>query len=481
MPVPTVGAGSTPKPGNSGAASPGHAAAPAAGPAAGGRPRLQVALDFLILSRALKAAEEAVAGGADILEVGTPLLKSAGLDAVRALRERFPNIPVVADTKTMDAGRAEMEMAAKAGASFATVLGVSSPGTIRECVEVGKNYGITVVVDLVGTADPVATARLAAELGAGAVGVHCGIDQQMAGQDPWTTLRAVREAVSITVAVAGGITAESAGRAVAAGADIVIVGGAITKAADAAAATRAIRAALEGGRGAAGAASAGAGGAPGAAGAAGAGAFRRYGPAQLREAFAQVSTSNLSDAMHRGGALEGLQSLVLGKHMVGRVLTVRTYPGDWAKPVEAIDQAQPGDVLVIDAGGRGPAVWGELATESCLQRKLAGVVIDGAIRDVDAIRALGFPAFARLACPNAWEPKGFGEIGAPVTVGGVRVATGDWIVGDDSGLVHVPAERAVEIANRALDVLEMENRVRGEIRAGRTLASIMELYRWEKS
>jgi 3-hexulose-6-phosphate synthase/6-phospho-3-hexuloisomerase len=137
-------------------------------------------------------------------------------------------------------------------------------------------------------------------------------------------------------------------------------------------------------------------------------------------------------------------------------------------------------VLVIDSGGRPPAVWGELATESCIQRKLAGVVVDGAIRDVDAIRALGFPAFARCASPNAWEPKGFGEIGQPIVISGVRVATGDWIVGDDSGVVHIPQERAVEVANRALDVLEMENRVRGEIRAGGTLSSVMELYRWEK-
>ncbi|MBM3985446.1 MAG: bifunctional hexulose-6-phosphate synthase/ribonuclease regulator [Planctomycetes bacterium] len=438
-------------------------AAAGADPVAAARPRLQVALDFNALSRARRAAEEAVAGGADLLEVGTPLLKSEGLDAVRELRAAFPAVPIVADTKTMDAGRAEMEMAAKAGASCATVLGVASPSTLRECVEAGRNYGIAVLVDLVGTPDPVAVARLAQELGAAGVGVHCPIDEQMLGRDPFETLRQVRAAVTVTVSVAGGINSETAAIAAAAGADVVIVGGAITKSPDAGAATRAIIAALSEGR------------------ARPTTEFRRYGPEQLREALARVSTPNISDAMHRGGALAGLLPVVTGKHMVGRAVTVRTYPGDWAKPVEAIDAAQPGDVLVIDAGGRAPAVWGELATESCLQRKLAGVVIDGAIRDVDAIRALGFPAFARVQCPNAWEPKGFGEIGAPVIVGGVRVAPGDWIVGDDSGVVAVPAERAVEVANRALDVLEMENRVRGEIRAGRTLAEVIELYRWEKA
>ena len=439
------------------------AAGATAGAARTGRPRLQVALDFNVLSRAQRAAGEALAGGADIVEIGTPLLKSEGLDAVRKLREAFPGVPLVADTKTMDAGRAEMEMAAKAGAAFATVLGVASPATIRECVEAGRNYGIAVLVDLVGAPDPVAVAQSAEALGAAGVGVHCPIDEQMLGRDPFDTLRAVRRAVNILVSVAGGINSESAGTAAAAGADIVVVGGAITKSADATAATRAIVAALSAGH------------------ARPTSDFRRYGPEQLREAFARVSTPNVSDAMHRAGALADLHSVVPGRHMVGRALTVRTYPGDWAKPVEAIDLAQPGDVLVIDSGSRAPAVWGELATESCLQRKLAGVVIDGAIRDVDAIRALQFPAFARVQCPNAWEPKGFGEIGTPVIVGGVRVSPGDWIVGDDSGVVAVPSERAVEIANRALDVLEMENRVRGEIRAGRTLSQVIELYRWEKA
>jgi len=430
----------------------------------GGRtPRLQVALDFLILSRALGVADEAAAAGAQLLEVGTPLLKSEGLDAVRALKQRHPEIPIVADTKTMDAGRTEMEMASKAGASWATVLGVASDSTILECVEVGRNYGIAVVVDLVGHPDPVTRARQAQEMGASAVGVHCPIDQQMLGKDPFDTLRAVREAVTIDVAVAGGIRAESAAEAAAAGADIVIVGGAVSKAEDAQAATRELLQALTSGS------------------ATSTEAFRRYGESDVATALARASTPNISDAMHRAGAMFGLEPLDSGYHVVGRAVTCRTYPGDWAKPVQAIDACQPGDVLVIDAGSRPPAVWGELATESCQQRGLSAVIIDGAIRDVDAIRALGFPAWARHRCPNAWEPKGFGEIGSPISVGGQSVRAGDWIVGDDSGLVVVPAERAVEIANRALDVLEMENRVRREIRDGSTLSKVAEIYRWEKT
>jgi 3-hexulose-6-phosphate synthase/6-phospho-3-hexuloisomerase len=429
------------------------------------RAQLQVALDFTMMSRAEKAAAEAVSGGAQILEIGTPLLKSEGLDSVRRLHQLYPNLPIVADTKTMDAGRTEMEMASKAGASFATVLGLASDATIKECVEVGRNYGIKVVVDLVGHPDPVARARQVAAFGVSAVGVHCPIDQQMLGQDPFDTLRAVREAVDITVTVAGGITSETAPEAVSAGADIVIVGGAITKSPDAREATAAIARALSHGRPAA---------AP-------SGDFKRYGPEELAAAFARVSTPNVSDALHRGGAMDGLEAVLQGQHVAGRVVTCRTYPGDWAKPVEAIDHCSEGDVLVIDAGGRPPAIWGELATESCLQQGVAAVIIDGAIRDVDAIRSLGFPAWARHRCANAWEPKGFGEIGTPIRCGGQAVRNGDWVVADDSGVVVVPAERAMETANRALDILEMENRVRKEIKAGSTLSQVIELYRWEKS
>ena len=172
--------------------------------------KLQVALDFVDLKRALKCAEAAVEGGADILEAGTPLIKSEGLNAVRELHARYRHVEVVADMKTMDAGRAEMEMAAKAGAQVATVLGTSSPATIQECIEAGRNYGIKVAVDLLGCADPVEMARQAESWGAYEVGIHTGVDQQMRGESPFELLRQVRKAVSISVAVAGGINSETA-------------------------------------------------------------------------------------------------------------------------------------------------------------------------------------------------------------------------------------------------------------------------------
>jgi 3-hexulose-6-phosphate synthase/6-phospho-3-hexuloisomerase len=209
--------------------------------------------------------------------------------------------------------------------------------------------------------------------------------------------------------------------------------------------------------------------------------YKRLDLENIREILERVSTPNISDAMHRSGELEGILPVATGLKLVGPALTVRSYPGDWAKPVEAIDLAEEGDVIVIDAGGMGPALWGELATHSCIQRKVAGVVIDGAIRDTVEIRALGFPAFSRLITPTAGEPKGFGEINVPVKVGGRRVFPGDWMVGDDDGVVVIPRDKVVEMANRAMDVLEKENRLRGEIEAGSTLSQVAYLEKWEKS
>jgi len=424
--------------------------------------KLQVALDFLELGRAVAVAKAAVSGGADVLEAGTPLIKSEGLDAVRRLRELFPDMPIVADMKTMDAGRIETESAAKAGASIVTVSGTATEFTIRECVEAGRHYGVQVAVDLLGVGDPVAFARRLAEWGVAWVDVHCAIDAQMQGQDPLELLRQVRGATSLTLAVAGGINSESAAAAVAAGADVVIVGGAVTKAVDPQRATAEIRRALDSGQAVATA------------------LFKRATEATLRDLIAKVRTSNLSDGSHRQPSLDGLTPLIPGKFIAGPAVTVRAFPGDWSKPVQAIDVAQRGEVIVVDAAGQAPAVWGELATESAVGKGVAGLVCNGAVRDTAEIRQLGFPVWTRLVSSHASDPMGMGDINVPVVISGQRISPGDWIVADDDGVMVLPRSRAVEMVNRALDVLEAENRIRDEIRSGSTLAKVMNLARWEK-
>jgi len=426
------------------------------------KPILQVALDFINLKRALKVAEAAVLGGADWLEAGTPLIKSEGLDSVRQLRRRYPHHIIVADMKIMDAGRIEAELAFKAGADVVCVLGAADNSVIKECVEAARNYGGKVIVDLIGQASSLERVREVVGLGIDYLGMHTSIDEQMRGKDPFKSLREISAAVDIPVAVAGGINSETAVEAVNAGATVVIVGGAIIKDKDPEKATRRIKEAIREKK------------------VIRTELFKRAKGEEIPQIFKKVSTPNISDAMHRSGELESLIMVTPNVKLIGPALTVRTYPGDWAKPVEAIDKAEKGQVLVIDVGGVGPAVWGELATHSAIQKGLGGVVIDGAIRDVPEIVKLKFPAYAKMITPTCGEPKGFGEIGVPIRIGKVKVFTGDWIVGDEDGVVVIPKDKAVEIANRAMDVLERENRIREEIKEGGTLSSVMELLRWEK-
>ncbi len=425
------------------------------------KPILQVALDFMHLKRALEVAKEAVAGGADWVEAGTPLIKSEGVEAVRALKRTFPGRPIVADLKIMDTGAFEVEIAAKAGADVITVMAVAGDATMEEAVKAARRYGAKVMADMMSVEDKVERAKQLQALGVDYLCVHVSIDQQMIAKGPLQELREVASVASIPVAVAGGLNSETVAQAVASGARIIIVGGAIIKEAQVVEASRRVRRALDEME----AVPTG---------------VRHFGPHEVRGALMKVSTPNIADAMQKRGPMKGILALVPGAKMVGQALTVKTADGDWAKPVEAIDRAKEGDVIVIDVGGGPTAVWGELASWSCKVKGVAGVVIDGAIRDIDTIREIRFPAFARSIYPAAGEPKGHGEIGSEIQCGGQSVRTGDWLVGDDSGVMVIPLETAVEISNRAVDVNERENRIREEIKRGGTLSSVLELEKWEK-
>lgn len=425
------------------------------------RPVLQVALDLTELTRALQIAKEAVRGGADWIEAGTPLIKSEGMQAVRTLKVQFPDHMIVADMKIADTGALEVEMAAKAGANIVCILADADDSVIAEAVRAARLYGVQLMADLINTPDPVPRAKQMESMGIDIIVAHVGIDQQMMGKSSIDLLAAITGEVTVPVAVAGGLDAVTAAQAVQHGAVMVIVGGAIVRSADVTGSTAAIRMSIDN---------------------------PSLQPVQkgslddrIREIFFRVSSPNVSDAMHRKGAMEGIISICGDVKMVGRAVTVQTFAGDWAKPVEAIDLASPGDVIVInnDSVTR-VAPWGELATISCIKKGIAGVVIDGAVRDVDDIRKTKFPTFAKAIVPNAGEPKGFGEINAEIQCAGQVVNSGDWIIGDENGVVVVPKERAYEIARRALEVRKNEERIREEIRRGSTLSQVAELIKWEK-
>ena len=424
-------------------------------------PILQVALDILELDRALQIASEAVEGGVDWIETGTPLIKSEGMNAVRALKDNFPGHTILADMKTMDTGALEVEMAVKSGADIVILLGSADNSTIADARRAADKYGAKLMCDLISVPDPVARARELEEMGVDIINIHVGIDMQMMGITPIELLRQMRNEIHIPIAVAGGLDATSSGEAVLAGADIVIVGGNIVRSPDVTYSARNIRQNIDAPMPAV--------------------KDKSSIEAETRELLARVSTPNISDAIHRKGAMHGLFPVNPGLKMVGPAVTVQTFEGDWAKTVEAIDTAQSGDVIVIYNGGSDKvAPWGELATLSCINKGVSGVVIDGAVRDIEDIRRLEFPVYARAVVPNAGEPKGFGEINTEIRCAGQTVRPGDYIVGDDNGVVVVPKERAYEIARRSVEVEKNESRIRDEITRGSTLSKVLRLEKWEK-
>jgi 3-hexulose-6-phosphate synthase/6-phospho-3-hexuloisomerase len=382
------------------------------------------------------------------------------MDAIRTMRKAFPDRTILADMKTVDTGAMEVEMAAKAGSDIVIVLGSADDSTLLDALRSAHKYGVRLMADLISAPDPAKRAVELEALGVDYLNVHIGIDQQMIGKDPISLLKEISQRVRIQLAVAGGLDANSAVQAVKAGAKIVIVGGNITRSDNVTEAARKIRQSVD---------------SPDAVEIHDVDTIDQ----EIRAILKEVSTSNISDAMHRKGAMKGIRPLVRGK-MVGTAVTVQTFPGDWAKPVEAIDIAKEGDVIVIYNENKDIACWGGLATQSSLNKGIAGVVIEGAARDIDEIENLGLPIYTSNAVPNAGDPKGLGEINAEITCGGQTVKPGDYIVGDESGVVVIPAERAYELARRAKEVYKTEKRLFDEIKRGGTLSEILKLKKWEK-
>jgi len=380
------------------------------------------------------------------------------MNAVRKLKAAFPGHIILADMKTVDTGAMEVEMAAKAGADIVIILGSADNSAINEAVRSARKYGVKIMADLISAHAPSKRAKELTELGIDYINIHVGIDQQMMGEDPLHILKSLK--INVPIAVAGGLDAGSAASAVISGASVVIVGGNIVRSSNVTASAKAIRESIDNPEIAT--------------------IPERTMDEKTIELLKNVSTPNISDAMHRKGAMKNIHSICIGTKTVGKAVTVQTFAGDWAKSVEAIDIAGAGDVIVIYNGSPHIAPWGELATLSCINKGVAGVVIDGAVRDVDDIRIINFPVFATSIVPNAGDPKGFGEINAQIQCGGQTVNPGDFIVGDDNGVVVIPKERAYEIARRSVEVEKNERRIRDEIKRGKTLSEVLYLEKWEK-
>ncbi len=200
------------------------------------QPLVQMALDSLDFDATVALATK-VAPHVDILEIGTPCIKHNGIELLKTLRAKFPNNKILVDLKTMDAGYYEAEPFYKAGADICTVLGTADIGTIKGVIDVANAYGKEAQVDLINVADKAARTKECAAIGAHIIGVHTGLDQQAAGQTPFTDLALVSGlGLGVKVSVAGGIKPATVQQVAQAGADIIVAGAAIYGANDPAAA-----------------------------------------------------------------------------------------------------------------------------------------------------------------------------------------------------------------------------------------------------
>ncbi|MFQ5935676.1 MAG: 4-carboxy-4-hydroxy-2-oxoadipate aldolase/oxaloacetate decarboxylase [Acidiferrobacterales bacterium] len=192
-------------------------------------------------------------------------------------------------------------------------------------------------------------------------------------------------------------------------------------------------------------------------------ALRRYGTATLHEALGQ-----------RGAMPFEIKPLYSGMRLCGPALTVAVAPGDNLMIHYALTLAQPGDVLVVDAKGfteAGP--WGDIMTTAAMAKGIAGLVIDGCVRDAESLNAMGFAVFARGTSMKGTTKKLPGDINTPITCASVPIDPGDVVVGDDDGVVVIPRTEAVPVLECAREREASEEQKRRELRAGKTTIELL--------
>jgi len=206
--------------------------------------KLQVAIDLLTTEDAIALATK-VAPYIDIIELGTPLIKSEGLAVITAMKKAFPDKLVFADFKTADAGELEADMAFGAGADLITILGATGDATILGAVKSAKAHGKGVVVDTIGVSDRVKRAREVIALGVEFVELHAGLDEQ--AQPGYSIQVLIDEAAraGVPVSIAGGVKLSNIAAVKASGAKVAVAGASIYGAADPALAAKELREALD--------------------------------------------------------------------------------------------------------------------------------------------------------------------------------------------------------------------------------------------
>jgi 4-hydroxy-4-methyl-2-oxoglutarate aldolase len=205
---------------------------------------------------------------------------------------------------------------------------------------------------------------------------------------------------------------------------------------------------------------------------------------EVSAALVGFDTCVVSDALDRlglFGVLTGLEPKTVSRRFAGRAVTVQLgmpgpdVPASRHLATAALEASRPGDVIVVANGRRlDCAAWGGLLSQAAVRHGVSGVVVDGALRDVDEAAQLGLPVHARGVTPRTARGRAV-EVawGKPVMIGTCRVATGDWILADGSGVLVVPVEQLDEVVRVARELAAREQAMGAAIRAGRPVSAVM--------
>lgn len=188
----------------------------------------------------------------------------------------------------------------------------------------------------------------------------------------------------------------------------------------------------------------------------------------------------VADAQERAGVMRSyMRPLSTQTRFVGPALTVRLEPGNQVDCLDALSVAQEGDVIVVDAAGETEtSIWGGLMSGLCKMKGVVGAVVDGAIRDTDETRDLGFFIFSKAVVPRSTHSPYSGrmepiEINVPIQCAGVVVRPGDLVLGDEIGVVVIPLENAAEVLQKAREQADKEEKTRAKIREGKTVEQLL--------
>ena len=190
--------------------------------------------------------------------------------------------------------------------------------------------------------------------------------------------------------------------------------------------------------------------------------------AALLDAFGAASAAQVADCMSRLGAMDsGIRPIWPAPRVIGAALTVWCHSGDNLMLHKALSLAQPGDIVVMNTqGNTNNSGFGELLATGAMKFGVRAVVIDGTVRDADALQAMSLPVYARGLCPIGCNKDGGGEVGAIIACGGVAVRPGDVILADRDGVTVIPLDDAAEVAATAQAQIEREHKRLAEIEKG---------------